>query len=202
MKRFHWIFAAALVAAVAPLSAAANNCPTASDLAGGIRLTSSEIRLINVYRSTADGVELTTIATLSDDSLAENKSVYSTPLALPLASSFAGTPSGTRYAVSTSGLRNLAAAGTWISDFDFSIDGVVSDTGTQTSRLINTGSHSIGGCPYDVWTVQRDIEYADGYTQRSEHKYSPELGIFFVETLFDSDGKAMASTVFDQIEAE
>ena len=181
--------------------AAAEGCPTAADLAGGIRLEQASGQMTIVTRREGDELRVDSDIRFDGGGGQQTVAYYEHPLAMTHRTDSRDGPLA-EYSRDPAELNDILSLREWSSDFRFLRNGMVQSLGTHTVRLTGLGDARFGDCSYTVWRVSSEIAFSDGTAFASERIFAPDLGIVVGETFYGTSGRVVNVLTFDQITAE
>jgi len=180
--------------------AAAQDCPAAADLRGGVRLTRVDPLLSTVTTRTTAGYEEARVNALNGPPR-DVSTVYIHPLAVVRRVDATGALT-VAYAEDPNALRDLPQLGRWASPVTLSARGAVIGRGLYTAEFIEIIPVTIGTCTYDTWLVQDTLTLAGRAPIRFAKYYAPGVDLVVQAIRLDPAGTSISTVQFDEIRAE
>ncbi len=180
--------------------AAAQGCPTSSDLQSGIRLTQSDPLLSMVYVQTPDGLTEAR-ASSRDTPPAAFDTLYSHPITVASRAVNNGLLT-IEYADDVAALNDLATTERWETTVTLSQNGNPFTQGSYTAVLLRTDWVPINECAYDVWVLRDLLMLDNGAAIHTEKTYAFDLGLVVRSVQLDDQNQPTGSIIFDEIAAE
>lgn len=196
----NWVLATAVATLIGTAAAAQDRCPTAEDMATGIRLTRNDPLFSVVLTRTEDGIAEARVMSRGD-SPEEVSTFYSHGLTVTRRIGSGGTLE-LRYDRDTAELDSLPGYREWSTPVMLLSDGLEANGGTYTARISGLGDATIGDCTYTVWRVQDRLELAGMQPMVFEKAFAPDLGIPLSAIQIAPDGSPVSGVFFDEIAIE
>lgn len=178
---------------------ALSRCPTGEDRQRGLALTHESPFQSLLYKQTSEGLTEQKLQ-LRGKKLEAVNAIYVHPLLVSKRINKVGTLR-VSYSVGIEDIAELPKRKTWTSSVElFSNERKISN-GQETLKFKGMARTEIGNCFYPVWVVHESLTL-DGKEPITFEKYfSPQLNLVLRAVRLAPDGKVIADTFFDKIEA-
>lgn len=172
-------------------------CPTAGDLATGVKLIRDTPFFGSVFTRNGTVVAEQRLRATNGD-LSPAKSLYPHPLIIGRRESDRGVLE-LRYVEDTNALNTLPRIKVWRSKTLLISDEAQVDQGVSEITFLQSGAITVGQCTYDVWHVNTRLMLGNRAPIVFEKAYAPDLDLVLRSTKMTADNQPISVVEFDQI---